>query len=397
MSRRTPVLLGAALLLVALNLRLPLTAVPPLLGALRADLGLSSTAAGLLTTLPVLCFALAAPAAPVLARRFGGEAVLLGCVLTIVAGTAIRLAPQTAPLFGGTLVIGAGIAVANVLLPSTIKRDFARPGTMMGLYTMLLNAGAALGAGLSVPAEHGLGDWRWALAIWGAPAVLAAALWLPAVVTARRATEVEPPVRRVSLWRDPIAWQLTGLMGFQSALFFAGIAWLPDILRASGMSSGSAGLMLSIVALLGLPTAMAVPVVAGRRREQRALVGLTAVLWVAGLLGVLLSPGTATIVWMVLLGLGQGAGIGLALTLIVLRAPDGDHAAALSGMVQSGGYLIGAAGPLVIGVVHDLSGSWTAPILVMLAGVLGLLACGMGAARARMVAGVGKGAPRWAY
>jgi CP family cyanate transporter-like MFS transporter len=397
MSHRTPVLLGAALLLIAVNLRLPLTAVPPVLDDVRSALGLSSAATGLLTTLPVLCFAAAASVAPGLARRFGGELVLLGCVLAIAAGTAVRIVPTVIPLFAGTLIIGVGIALANVLLPATIKRDFVRPGTMMGLYIMLLNGGAALGAGLTVPLEHTLGDWRWALAVGGVPAVLAAILWLPAVLHARRWAADAPRARRVSLWRDRTSWKILALMGIQSSLFYSMVAWVPDILRETGMSAGTAGFMLSIAMLLGLPTSMIFPMLAGRMNDQRPLVAIAAALWAMGLLGLLLSPGTAPAVWMVILGLGQGAGIGLALTLIVVRAPDGDHAAALSGMVQTGGYAIGAAGPLIIGVVHDLSGGWTEPLLVMMAATVGMVVFGMGAGRPGMVRGRVDGDPQWAY
>jgi CP family cyanate transporter-like MFS transporter len=397
MDRRSPLLLGAALLVVALNLRAPLTAVGPVLDDIRNSLGLSSTAAGLLTTLPVLCFAFAGPAAPGLARRFGDETVLLICMVVIAVGTAIRLVPEIGPLFAGTLVIGIGIALANILLPTTIRRDFARPGLMMGLYTMVLNAGAAVGAGLTVPLEHALGDWRWAVAFWGLIAVVAAGLWLPAVLMARRATVDEPPPPRVSLLRDRLAWELTVMMGCQATLFYGVAAWVPDILRDAGMSSTTAGAMLAIFALLGLPMNLLVPVLAGRSSNQRLLGAFSGLLWAAGLAGLLFAPGTATVLWMVLLGFGQGGGISLALTLIVLRSPDGAHASALSGMVQSGGYMLAAAGPIGLGALHDLTGGWTLPLLALIGLAVVLGVSGVAAGRSRLVRGRVAGAAQWAY
>jgi CP family cyanate transporter-like MFS transporter len=387
MDRRSPLLLGAALLLIALNLRLPLTAVPPVLDDIRGELGISNAASGLLTTLPLLCFAAAGLTAPALSRRFGEETILLVAVLALVAGTAIRIVPAVGPLFGGTLVIGVGIALANILLPTTIRRDFARPGLMMGLYTMLLNVGAAIGAGFTVPADHALGDWRWAVAMWGVVGVAAAALWLPATLTARRAEAGEPPPARVSVWRDKVAWQLTATMAFQATLFYGTAAWVPDILKDAGLSSAGAGAMLAVFALLGLPTNLIVPVLASRMRDQRPLAVLTAVLWGAGMLGLLLSPGHATIVWMVLLGFGQGAGISLALTMILLRSPDAGVAASLSSMVQSGGYLVAAAGPFLFGALHDVTGGWTVPLLLQLGCVAALGTFGVLAGRARFVRG----------
>jgi CP family cyanate transporter-like MFS transporter len=397
MDRRSPLLLGAALLLIALNLRLPLTAVPPVLDDIRAQLGLSSTASGLLTTLPILCFALAGPAAPGLARRFGDETVLLAGVLVLLAGTAIRIVPDVGPLFLGTLVMGVGIALTNILLPITIRRDFSRPGLMLGLYTMMLGAGATLGAGLTVPAEHAFGDWRWALAAWGVLVAVAAVLWLPATLAARRTEAIEPHPARVTLWRDPVAWQLTAVMALQSTLFYATAAWIPDILRDAGLSSATAGAMLAVFALLGLPTNLVVPSIAARVRDQRLLALATAAMWAAGMLGLLLSPGHLTVVWMVALGLGQGAGIALTLTMILLRAPDAGHASALSGMVQSGGYLVAAAGPLLVGALHDLTGGWTVPLLGLLGCAVALGAFGVAAGRARFVRGRVGGTAQWAY
>ncbi len=383
---RHPAAVGGALLLIALNLRFAIAAVSPVLDDLRADLGLSSVGAGLLTTAPVLCFAAAAPLAPVVARRVGQELLLLVCTVVVAAGVAIRAIPSIGPVFAGTLVLGIAIAVANVLIPSVIKRRFARPGAMMALYTTTLGVSAAVAAASSVPLEHAIGSWHWALAFWAVPALVAAAVWLPASHAAG-ATATPGSEARVSLWRDRTAWLVTGALGAQSLLFYALLSWLPDILRAAGMSSARAGAMLSIAMICGVPTSLLVPVIAGRLRDQRPLALVSPLFWAAGLLGVLLAPATLTVLWMVLLGLGQGAGIALALTLVVLRAPDAGRAAALSGMAQGVGYALAAVGPFALGAVHQLSGGWDEPLLLMLAMTVALLGCGLGAAAPSLVGG----------
>jgi CP family cyanate transporter-like MFS transporter len=198
-------------MLIALNFRLPITAVPPVLDDVRADLGISTSATGLLTALPVLCFGLFRFVAPSFARRWGPETALLGCLGAMAGGILVGLAPEVTALFAGTLLIGAGIAVANILVPVVIKRDYERPGSMMGIYAMALNGGAALGAGLTVPAEHAFdGSWRGALVLCVLPVPAAAVLWVPAVRLARRDPVVDEPTdtQRPSLARDPVAWAL---------------------------------------------------------------------------------------------------------------------------------------------------------------------------------------------
>ena len=354
--------LGAALAVVSLNLRTPITAVGPVLDDIRRTLHLSGTQAGFLTMLPLLCFGAAAPLAPRLVRRHAPEVVLLGAVVVLAAGALLRLPSSILALFAGTIVLGSAIAVANVVVPAVIKRDFPRPGTMMGVYAVALALSGALGAGLSVPLEHALGgSWRWGLAAWAVPALVAAAVWLPAARRAH-AGPAAAATPRVSLWRDRRAWMISGFMGSQSLLFYAIAAWLPDVLKDHGASESGAGALLSIELLVGIPTSLLVPIVAERMADQRRLAAAAAGLWLAGLTGLIAAPEAATVLWVVLIGLGSGAGIALALTLFALRSPDGARAAALSGMAQTVGYLVAATGPLAVGALHDVTGGWTAPL-----------------------------------
>ena len=376
--------MGAALVLITINLRLAIGSVPPVLDDIEAAFGLSKTTAGLITTVPVLCFGLAAPLAPRLARRFGQELLLLGALAVICAGLLIRLLPSVGSLFVGTVVIGVAIAVANVLMPSVVKRRFERPGLMMGLFTMSLSVGAALAAAFTVPMEDAFGSWRWALAAWAVPALVAIVAWAPEV----RRSGAEPSDGAdgvVRLWNDPTAWLVTGLFALQSLLFYCLLAWVPDILRDAGLSSAHAGAMLSLAMLCGIPAALGLPVLMQRLESQSLLIFIPVIPWALGLAGLMVSPGGATWLWMVLAGSGQGAGIALALTLVVLRSPDAVHAASLSGMAQGAGYAIAAAGPLALGAVHDATGGWHTPLALLLLAVAGMLVLGLGAGRPRFV------------
>ncbi|WP_281364822.1 CynX/NimT family MFS transporter [Streptomyces typhae] len=389
---RAALWLGAGVVLLALNLRPALVAVSPLADTIRDESGMSATATSLLTALPLLCFGLLAPVAPRLGRRFGTERALLATMVLIGAGTALRTLDPVVALFAGTVVIGAGIAVANVLLPGLIKRDFpARAGLMTGLYSMSLFGGAALAAGVTLPVQQASGmNWRTTLACWGALALVALVVWLPQLRTGTRvaaavARQAAHPVR--GLWRSPLAWQVTAYMGLQSLNYYAAAAWLPTLLQDAGMSAGDAGWMLSFSSLLGIAGSFVAPVIVGRRLGSGTLAALGALLCAVAYAGLLTAPVGGAYVWMSLLGLGQGAAISLALLFIVQRAPDARHVAQLSSMAQCFGYILAATGPAVLGAVHDASHNWTVPVVVLLVLLVPQIAVGFGAARDRHVAG----------
>lgn len=381
------VVLGVAIVLITINLRLAISAVPPVLDDIRAALGLSTTGAGLLTTVPVLCFGLAAPLAPRLARRFGQEALLVAALVAVLAGIVIRIPESLVALFLGTIVLGVGIAVGNVLLPSIIKRRSASPGTLMGLFTASLSISGALGAAFTVPLEEAFGSWTWALAVWGVVVLVALAVWLPDVRRAG-AGPTAGSATAVRLRGDRTAWLVTGAFGLQSLLFYAHLSWIPDIFRDAGLSSAEAGAMLSVSMLLGIPASLVTPVIAARLPDQRLLGVVAPALWILGLAGLIADPGGASWLWMVLTGIGQGMGVSLTLTFVVLRAPDGASAAALSGMAQGVGYLIAAAGPFIVGAVHDVAGGWDAALLVLVVAAVGMAVCSVGAGRDTFVRGI---------
>ena len=367
-TRRETALLVLAIVLVSLNLRSALTIVGPLIRDLRAGDGLSGTAAGLLAAAPLLAFGLISPLGPRLAARFGIERTLVGCMLLLSASLALRPLPSVVLLFAGTLAVGAGIAVANVLLPALVKRRFGDGATFVtGIYSVALGVGAALAAGLAVPSEEWLGgSWRAALAVWAPVALVSALVWLP--LLRELPTRAAAAARvRVNLWHDALAWRVTGFMAMQSILFYSMVAWLPEIYRHHGMSKGGAGALLSVSLIVGIPMGFVVGSLAGRLRDQRALALGATLLVLAGFAGVLAAPMAAPWLWAALLGIGFGTGFTLVLALFVLRAGDAHDAAALSGMAQSVGYTLAAVGPVAVGALHDLTGGWTAPLVVLIA------------------------------
>jgi CP family cyanate transporter-like MFS transporter len=383
--RRHPVLLGIVIALVSFNLRPAVASVGPVLQELREQVPLSGTGAALLTTIPVLCFGLLALAAPRLAQRAGIEPVLMVVLLTLMAALLVRVADGSPLLFFGTVVAGGAIAVGNVLLPPLIKRDFpARAGLMMGVYSMTVSGSAAVASGATVPLGDlvGLG-WRGALGIWAVPAAVAGLAWLPQLRghTVPPRTEAAGP----SLLRSPLAWQVTIFFGLQALSFYAVLAWLPTLYREEGYTAAAAGLLLSVSGLVQIPVNLLLPAVATRAANQVAFaVGGTALI-AAGLLGLLLAPASAPYLWVILTGVGQGSCFALGLNLFVLRTSRISDTARLSAMAQSIGYVVCAFGPLLVGVLHVATGSWTAPLVLLLALLVPQLAAGILAGRARTV------------
>lgn len=386
LSGRRALIFVLALILVALNLRPALSSLAPVLKFVQAGTGLSGAAAGLLTTLPVLCLGLFAPLAPRLAQRFGTERVVLWVLLILAFGVGLRGALGASGLFAGTVLAGASIGIIGVLLPGIVKREFpTRAALMTGVYTMALCLGAALAAGLTVPLQMHFGnDWRYALAAWAIPAVIAALCWWP-----YRNLALPSPGPRTSaktpLWRQPLAWQVTLFMGLQSSLAYCVFGWLPSILQDRGASAAESGAYLSGSVMVQVLSALGAPWLSGFFRDQRPVIALMVMLTLAGLLGSLYAPTDTLWWWMVVLGLGQGGAFSMALSLIVLRTPTPGLAAQLSGMVQGFGYTLASLGPLFVGVIHEAAQSWQ-PVGLLFAGIAsGALLLGLLAGRDRLL------------
>ncbi|PZF14481.1 CynX/NimT family MFS transporter [Curtobacterium sp. MCLR17_034] len=408
-------LLPAAIVLIALNFRGPIVATAPVIGDVRADLGLTATIAGLLTTIPVLCFALATPFASwVIAKADPERAVSLSLVI-VLAGTVVRSMPSSAALLIGTAVIGIGITIGNVVIPVVIRRDTSpeRVGLVTGVYTSALNVGSMI-TSLGTAPLAAVWGWSVAIAIWAVFALIAAAAWtyavgaraawrrplpserdepLPvtgpidqvldtgAIRTARAAeaarVAVAEPIRPA---RRLITWGLTLAFGGQAFSYYALTAWIPTLLHDEiGFSKASSGASSSVFQILAVVGALGVPLLATRWRPA-AIIALVGTLWLAMPLGLLFAP-QLWLLWSVLGGAAQGGGITVIFIVIVRIVSSDADARRMSAFVQGGGYLLGSAGPLVAGALHGATGNWTAPLLVVLVAVLTLGVVGTFAAR----------------
>jgi CP family cyanate transporter-like MFS transporter len=282
----------------------------------------------------------------------------------------------------------AGIAVVNVLLPVIVKDRFPdRVGTMTGLYSVALNVGATAAAATTVPLTRALGgDWRLGLAAWAVVAAQAVPSWL---VLARERGAVPPaadgpPPADARLLRSPVAWALAAYFGMQSTSAYVIIGWLPQIYRDAGLPADKAGVLFAVTSLLGVPLGFAVTALAGRLRSQSALAGTLGVFGVAGYGGLWLAPAAAPWLWAVLLGVVNCA-FPLVLTMIALRGRTPGTVVRLSAFAQSVGYLVAIPGPILIGVLHDATGGWRAPLGLMVALMVPQLVAGVVAGRDRQV------------
>jgi MFS transporter, CP family, cyanate transporter len=382
--RRHLLLAAIAVALVACNLRLGVASVGPVLDDVQSGLDLSGFETALLTAVPVLCFGFLSPFAPVFARRIGIEPVLAVALAGIAAGLALRVAFGVPALFLGTILAGGSIAVGNVLLPALVKRDFPwNPGLATGLYLTLVAGAASIAAGLTVPIGEALGHgWRGALGVWALPAAIGLVAMLP---LARRHTRPDLPSPTAGAVRalvgSRLAWMVTVYMGLQSLAFYVLLAWLPSIYRDEGYTRGHAGALLALIPLIGLVPGIVAPALAARRPDQRLWTTSMTLLTAVAYAGLIVEPAKLAYLWVVLLGVSTGANFSLTLTLVILRTRTTEDTARLSALSQGGGYLIAALGPLAVGLLHEVTGSWT-PGLALVIGLLGVqLVAGLTAGR----------------
>jgi CP family cyanate transporter-like MFS transporter len=374
----------AALLLAAVNLRLAVTSIGPVLGEIQRGLGMNATVAGLLTSLPVVCFATGGLTAPRLARRFGAGPVITAGLLVLTVGLAVRpFMPGTVGFIAVSALALAGIAAVNVLLPVIVKERFPdRVGAMTGLYSVALNLGATVAAGTTVPVTHLLGDdWRLGLAAWAVIAVLALPPWL-ALGPAPAAPASEQAEVRVG--RHPVAWALAAYFGLQSTSAYVVIGWLPEIYRDAGLSAQTAGLLFAVTSLLAVPLSFLLSAYAGRLRSQSAIAAVLGAFGIAGYAGLWAAPAAAPWVWAVCLGVGNCA-FPLVLTMIALRGRTPATVARLSAFAQSIGYVIAIPGPILVGFLHDRTGGWRVPLTLLVLLMIPQIIAGMVAGRDRQI------------
>ncbi|UOR01946.1 MFS transporter [Leucobacter allii] len=427
-SRRL-VLLFIAVCLVAVNMRMTITGIGPLLEQIAADLGTSPAALGGLASVPLAAWAIVSPLTHGLSMRFGLERTVGWALVALMIGTAWRSLPgPPISLWLGTALIGAALAIGNVLMPAVIRRDFGdRIPLVMGVYTALLGGLGAVSAGVVVPISHlegGDGElgWRLALLTTGAMIPVALVAWVlaarapraetpvtdrgadpsadggprrdadrlgeaahagdPVVASpaAPRATAAMPVGRRI--WRDPVAWFVALYMGLQSTIFYMLATWLAPIETDSGVSPVDAGISVMLLQLVSIVGSLALPLMY-RGRMRRWLAAIVPLVVGASFAAIVLSG--PALPWIVLCGLGCGTSLSISLLLMAVRARDAITASALSGMAQSIGYLIAAPGPALFGLAHEASGAWIWPLALLLAASLGQALVGLAVGRERFV------------
>lgn len=374
----------AGVLLLAANLRAPLTAVGPVLPWLSTDTGLSTNFLGLLNSTPLLAFGLSSVPLAAMGRRYGVERVLGIALIVLIAGLLLRSVPSVVALFAGTLVLSVAISAGNVLLPSVVKHHFpAEIALVTGIYAATMSGLAAIGSGVAAPIAGSSGGWRLALACWAGLAFLALLLWIPQWRSGDVGSSSVGHQARTP-WRSALAWQVTLFMGLQSLGFYVCIGWLPTLLTDAGYTRVQAGFLLFLYQAVSLAAYIGGPLLLRKMNSQRSFAFGVAMAAAVGYVGLLVAPGLAAL-WVSVAGIGAGGCLVVALSFFSLRAANPAGAAALSGMAQSIGYLIAATGPLAFGALHAMSGGWTVPLVALLVCTLACAGFGLYAGRDRTV------------
>ena len=388
-------LFAAGIILTALTLRGAVTVVPPLISTIDADLPLSAATIGILGMLPTAAFGLFGFLTPYVIRLASLEKLIVASILLGIVGQVVRVMVPTTPLFLIFSVVAfGGLGAGNVLLPPLVKKHFpTKIGLMTAVYVTAISIGTPLPAQLSVPMSDAT-SWQFSLASWAGLSTVALIPWFVAFFSQRTApapaaapppaavassagpgelsilsTPVAPPPAKMNLWRSPTAWGLTLMFGCTSLNTYALFAWLPEILTEAGLDRSHAGSMLALFGALGLPLSLLIPLIAAKLRNPFPAVLVMLSCFIAGYLGLLLSPASGTWLWVSLAGLGPGT-FPLALLLINHRTRTQVGAGALSGFGQGMGYTLACAGPLFFGLLRQWTGSWTAPFIFLFATLL---------------------------
>lgn len=366
---------------IAVNLRPTLSSVGPLIDFIKKDLGLSGAMLGLLTSLPLMAFAIVSTLTPIFTKKYGMAKTILAAMGILTFGTLLRVTTGIGGLYLGTLLIGIAIAFGNVLIPALTKQNFPeRAGAVTGLYSSIMAIGASVAAGISVPlvTDFNLG-WRGSLGIWAILSAIAFFVWFPQVKLLPRSKPRRSFINAMkNMGGNWLVWQLSFFMGLQSLTFYVILAWLPTILIDDGHDPTFSGWMLSLSQATGILGSIFIPIWAGRSRDQRLIVIILVVMEILALIGLLFPEFGLIGLWVSLIGFVLGGTFGLALLLLVLRASDTDTSAELSGFAQSIGYLIAATGPFIAGLIFDLTADWNYAVILLLAVALGKLIFGIG-------------------
>ncbi len=380
-------LIVITIILIAFNLRAPITAVGSIIDMIQSEYSLSAGVAGSITTLPLIAFAVVSPFVSLFSKRYGyGKVMALGIALIFI-GELVRSYTACAGLFIGTGLLGVGIAIGNVLIPTIIKSQFpTKLGVMTSIYVTSMCISAAIGAGISIPLASNLGlGWQNSLAVWASISVVTLAAWMFQVN--KKSSSSAPQVQskgKGSIWRSKTAWWVTLYMGIQSLIFYSLVAWLPTIIIAKGMTPNFAGTVALTYQLLAIPATLTIPMLCARFKRQSMLTIFVSALYIVGV-GLLLMATSHFVILCsaVMMSLAMGASISASIAFISLRSPNATRTSELSGMAQSAGYLLAAVGPTLFGTLYDFTGSWTPTISLILVLLVLLGFCGYKAGRDR--------------
>lgn len=364
---RSRLFLVAAVMLVAFNLRSVLSSLPPLFETIRADLGLDFSAIGILGAIPVMCMAIFPALAVAPAARFGPERVLLAALAVTALAALLRWGSGASVLlFGSTIAAGIGVAVTHAMLAPTVKRAFAGDAAgVMGFIATMMTVSAGAGSGATAYLAEALGSWTLALAVWALPAIAGVILWVPVAIASPPL-----PIARTAYaipWRSPVAWRITAVSAAAGTLFWSIFSWMPSIYHDAGWSKTAAGLVTATMVLAQAPTTLAVATFAKRFPDRRWLIAAGLAMCVAGAAGFAFAPYHGAWLWAVVTGAGIGFIFPLAQMLPIDFGRDPPETAGLAAMVLSVGYGCAALGPLAIGGLRAATGSYVAPLVLMMA------------------------------
>lgn len=387
MKQKMNYLLLLGIIMIATNLRAPITSVGPLVGTITNSLNLTGAQAGLITTLPLIAFAIISPIAPKLARKFGTETTILGALILIILGLSIRYLPSISTLFLGTAILGCGIAIGNVLIPSIVKQEFQnQSGLVTGIYSVSMNLTGAIASSVSIPLIEKLGwTWNQAFSLWIILAAIALLAWLPQLKNKKATPEVNVVDTNNSIWHSSLAWSVSLFMGIQSFIFYVLVAWLPEMLISQGIPSSKSGGMLSLLQLTLLPTTFIIPIIAEKRPNQKSLVVISFTLFTLGISGLMFSSLAVISLSIIAIGIAGGIAFSLSMMFFNLRTSTPKEAADLSGMAQSIGYILAAVGPFLFGLLHDLTNNWQSSLFLLIGMTIILLFVGLNAGSSKKV------------
>ncbi|HWI50159.1 MAG TPA: MFS transporter [Rummeliibacillus sp.] len=377
-------LLFITILLIAANLRAPITSVGVALPSIKSTLHLSTNEVSLITILPLLAFAVISFYVAKVSTRFGIEKTLFTSLLILLTGILLRAISDVSWLYIGTLFIGIGIAFGNVLAPSMIKAYFpSRIGIVTGYYTVVMNVFGGLSSYTTALLTTHY-SYMVALSLIGVITILTIIIFS---FQLRNNLIVSSSVKEktINVWKSPLAWQITLLMGGQSLIFYTLINWLPEMLLEKGISTNKSGFYLLLLQIAILPFTFIVPIIAAKRASQVSILIMTGILFVLGTLGLICFPAKYIVISIIILGIASGFAFGLVNTLFSLRTESAQTATKLAGMAQSLGYLLAAVGPLLFGVVHDVTHHWSASLFILLIMAFVILFFSSGAGRNQTV------------